>query len=220
MLAALIHDAGMLAVPTRDWLHGGPLDDCQRRTIEAHCRAGAEWVARLFPDDSAIPDAVAGHHEYLDGSGYPAGLREVQIPQLTRLLTVCDTYVAQCLDRPHRPARDPRTAIADTLLLAEQGKLDRSCAERLLHLSFYPAGTVVELADGQIGLVVATHQSSRDLSAPARPVLAILTNHQGELLPGPHFLDLVERQDQSIVRALSNGERRGLLGMRYPELVH
>ena len=59
--------------------------------------------------------------------------------------------------------RARRTALTDTLLLADRGALDRHCAERLLHLSFYPVGSVVELADGAVGLVVATHGGRREL---------------------------------------------------------
>ena len=65
--------------------------------------------------------------------------------------------------RPHRPATDPRTALTDCLLLAEQGLLDRDFTEYLLALGFYPVGTVVELTDGRLGVVAAAHSDRRDL---------------------------------------------------------
>lgn len=219
VLAALIHDVGMLRIPSESWLHAGPLDDSQRRMMESHCSYGAEAAARLFPDRPMLRDAVAGHHERLDGTGYPDGLREVQIAPLTRLLAVCDVYAALCVARLHRPAKDTRTAVADTLVLAEQSRLDAPCAERLLQLSFYPVGTVVELADGQTGIVTATHSCKQDLNAPARPVVALLTNRHGELLPHPQYVDLAQCEDRSIVRSLPVRERHELLGHRYPELV-
>ena len=55
--------------------------------------------------------------------------------------------------RPH----DPRTALTDTLLVAEHGRLDRDFTEYLLTLAFHPVGTVVELTDGRVGVVVANH---------------------------------------------------------------
>src|SRR5207302_2281552 len=118
-------------------------------------------------------------------TGYPDGRRELQLTALPRLLAVGDVYAALCCPRPHRPARETRTALTDTLLLAEQGALDRYHAERLLQLSFYPVGSVVELADGAVGVVVATHMSRRDLTTPARPVVALLTDSQGQRLPLP-----------------------------------
>jgi HD-GYP domain-containing protein (c-di-GMP phosphodiesterase class II) len=219
LVAALVHDVGMLSVPVDILTQAGPLDDGQRRRIEAHPRDGAEWLARLGERATLLVEAAAQHHERIDGTGYPAGLRETQLKPLVRLLAVCDIYTAMCSPRPHRPALETRTALTDTLLLAEQGQLDRYQAERLLSLSFYPAGTVVELADGAVGLVVATHSGRRDLDAPARPVLALLSDAQGQLLPTPVHLDLAECEGRSIVRSLPARERLELLGSRYPHLV-
>jgi hypothetical protein len=77
---------------------------------------------------------------------------------------------------------------------------------------------VVELADGAVALVVATH-GKRDLAAPARPVVALLTDPHGRPLPVPMHLDLAECEGRSILRGLPPGETRELLGRRYPEWV-
>jgi hypothetical protein len=219
VLAALVHDVGMLDVPAAVLYHPGPLNEEQRRLVEGHAHAGAALASRLLPSGPWLAEAVAMHHERLDGTGYPAGLRNLQLPALPRLLAVCDVYAALCAPRPHRPARETRTALTDTLLLAEQGALDRYQAERLLQLSFYPVGSVVELADGAVGVVVATPLARRDLTSPARPVLALLTDAQGRPLPLPQHLDLAQCESRSIVRSLSHAERRDLLGRRHPELV-
>lgn len=219
VLAALIHDVGMLSVPVELLRHPGPLDDEQRRIIEAHVRVGASLAARLLPSGNWLAEACGGHHERLDGTGYLDGQREYQIAPLTRLLAVCDTYAALCCPRPYRPARETRTALADTLLLAEQGLLDRHMAERLLHLSFYPVGSVVELADGAIGVVIAAHGDWRDLATPSRPVVNLLTDPQGRFLATPQTLDLAVCDGRSIVRSLTAEERYALLARRHPELL-
>ena len=159
----------------------------------------------------------SAHHERLDGTGYPDGLRDQQVTPLARFLAVADVFAALCADRPHRAARESRTALTDTLLLAEQGLLDRQCAELLLQLSFYPVGTAVELGDGAVGVVAATPGSWRDLNSPARPVVAVLLDAQGHRLPRPHHLDLVQCEHNSIVRSLSVKERRAVLGGPCPE---
>jgi hypothetical protein len=89
----------------------------------------------------------------------------------------------------------------------------------LLHLSFYPVGSVVELSDGAVGLVVATRQGRRDLNTPARPVVAVLTDAQGQVLPAPRHIDLAETEGPSILRGLPAAERRERLGRRYPDLA-
>jgi HD-GYP domain-containing protein (c-di-GMP phosphodiesterase class II) len=219
VLAALVHDVGMLIIPPESFLHGGPLDDDQRRAVEGHTLRGEIAARRLLPNGPWLADATLSHHERLDGTGYPNGRRDEQIGALPRLLAVCDVYAALCSARPHRPTRETRTALTDTLLLADNGALDRYHAERLLHLSFFPVGTVVELADGAVAIVVATHQIRRDLSTPARPVLAVLTDPQRQALPAPRHIDLAEAEGHSIVRSLSATERRAVLGKRFPELV-
>ncbi len=219
LLAALVHDVGMLRIAPEILACPKPLDANQRRILESHCHLGVRMAGPLLLDAPWLAEAIAGHHERLDGTGYPDGLRDFQIKPLTRLLAVCDVYAALCTRRPHRPACETRTALTDTLLLAEQGQLDRHYAECLLHLSFYPVGSVVELADGAVGVVVATPQPRRDLSSPARPVIALLMDTQGQPLPLPHHLDLAQCDSPSIVRTLSVAEGRELLGDRFPEWV-
>jgi HD domain len=217
VLAALLHDAGMVTIPAEAIAHPDRLSDAQRRAVEKHPQAGAELIAHQLPSAAALAEAVAAHHERLDGSGYPAGLTGPQIGPLARLLAVADVYAALGADRLHRQAVDPRTALTDTLMLAERGALDRAWAEKLLRLSFYPVGTVVELTDGSIGRVVATHQPRGDVQTPARPVVALVKDGRGEWLPAPHALDLSEAEGRAVVRALPALQRRRVLGERYPQ---
>lgn len=218
ILAALVHDVGMLNVPIEVLIRPDALENEQRRAMESHPWHGAEAAARLLPGEAWLVEAVAQHHEHLDGTGYPAGLTDRQIAPLARLLAVCDTYAALCAPRPYRPARETRAAMADTLLLAEEGLLDRSRGEQLLALSFYPTGSVVELADGSVGVVTAT-PNVVGMVPPDRPMLALLTDSQGRPLPFPRSLDLTRREDRSVVRSLTAEERRALLGNHYPEFV-
>ncbi|MBY0231277.1 MAG: hypothetical protein K2W96_18500, partial [Gemmataceae bacterium] len=170
----------------------------------AHPVSGVQHLAGLFRDSPAILDAVATHHERLDGTGYPDGMKDAHFKPLSRLLAVCDAYAAMCCPRPHRPARSTRTALADVLLLAEQGQLDRARAALLLKLSFYPVGTMVEMASGATGIVVAAPAAATD---PARPVVAVLTDAEGQALARPRHLDLSQTDAHGIVRPLSADER-------------
>lgn len=88
ILAALLHDVGMATLPADVVGKTGPLDDQQRRLMERHTQRGGELAARLAPGSAWLAEAAAGHHEHLDGTGYPAGLREGQIAPLVRLVAV------------------------------------------------------------------------------------------------------------------------------------
>ncbi|HKB35832.1 MAG TPA: hypothetical protein VKD72_05215, partial [Gemmataceae bacterium] len=81
----------------------------------------------------------------------------------------------------------------------------------------YPVGSVVELANGSVGVVIAVPVGRRELSAPARPVVAIITDANNRYLPAPRVVDLAQSESHSIVRSLSAPERRRVLDTRYPE---
>ncbi len=217
VIAALLHDVGMLRIPADVLDAKQALTDDQRRLVEAHPRHGSGLVAHRLPSFAPIVESIAAHHERLDGTGYPSGLKGDQIPPLARLLAAVDCYAAMCCPRPYREARDPRSALTDTLLFAEQNILDRFAAEHLLALSFYPVGNVVEMSDGAIGVVAANHHGRHELQLADRPVLNLLIDAHGGVLPSPIPANLAEIEAGSVIRTLSRDERARLLGRHYPQ---
>ncbi len=214
VMAGLVHDLGMLQIPPDILAQPGPFTDEQRRLVEQHTRVGAVLLSGLGQGAPWLMEVAAGHHERSDGTGYPAGLLEMQTPPLVRLVTVCDVFAALCAPRPYRAALEPRTALTDTLLLAEQGALDRFMAERLLQLSFYPVGSTVELSDGAVAIVVAPHPEKE----AGRPIVTLWSDAQGLPLPAPRLVNLAI-DSRTIVRLLPFSERRDLIGQQYPNLV-
>lgn len=217
VIAALLHDVGMLRLPPALLATNQLLKEDQIRLIEGHPRRSAELIANGLPSFAPIVEPIATHHERLDGTGYPSGLKGDQIPPLARLLAVADLYGAMCCPRPHREARDPRSALTDTLLYAEQNILDRFAAEKLLSLSFYPIGSVVELSDGAIGVVAANHPGRDELQLAGRPVLNLLIDQNGQIMPSPMSVDLATNEAGSVIRTLRRDERARLLGRHYPQ---
>jgi HD domain len=217
VVAVLLHDVGMLRVSVDLLASPEPLSETQKREVETHCRASAEIIANRLPDFGRLVEAIAAHHERLDGTGYPSGLKAEQVPPLARLIAAADVYASMCCSRPHRAAHDPRTALTDSLLCAEQNNLDRFAVEKLLALGLYPVGSIVEMSDGAIGVVAANHQGRQELHLASRPVLNLLIDPQGHLLPVPAPIDLAECEGRSVVRTLGADERARLLGRHYPE---
>jgi HD-GYP domain-containing protein (c-di-GMP phosphodiesterase class II) len=102
-LAGLLHDIGLLALPADLLAGSGPLDEQQRRMLHTHPEASAQILEPLSRVGVPV-SAVRAHHERLDGSGYPRGLRGRQVPVGAELLAVADCYAALLQDRPYRPA--------------------------------------------------------------------------------------------------------------------
>jgi len=119
----LISDPDMLALSVRK----GSLTPEERLEIESHVVHTREFLAVLPwpPELARVPEIAGAHHEKLDGSGYPAGLRGEEIPLASRVMTVCDIYDAlTAMDRPYKRAMSRETALEVLEDEARQGLLD------------------------------------------------------------------------------------------------
>jgi PAS domain S-box-containing protein/putative nucleotidyltransferase with HDIG domain len=102
--AALLHDVGKVSVPIEILACPGALSPVQTKLVEGHVQAGYEILSDMT-GPSPVAQIVLQHHERLDGSGYPAGLKGGDILLEARILAVADTAEAISSDRPYRPAR-------------------------------------------------------------------------------------------------------------------
>ena len=109
--AAMIYDAGFLGVDPELWT-ADTLSDEQKAEMRSHVDI-AEKYLDFVPKKywEVFDDASKKHHENMDGSGYPHGLKGDEIPQIARLIRVAETYVAMSSRRNYRQAMDKETAI-------------------------------------------------------------------------------------------------------------
>jgi len=110
--SALLHDIGKVAVPDAVLLKAGPLTAAERLAVQTHSRAGQAWRISC-PDLKALAEIVLSHHERLDGSGYPRGLKGRRIGAGARILAVADTYDAMRAGRPYAPPRSAAEALRE-----------------------------------------------------------------------------------------------------------
>jgi putative nucleotidyltransferase with HDIG domain len=101
-IAALLHDVGMLTVPETILNTPRRLEPQELTILREHPEHGAE-LTRVANFSPRVQDAIRSHHERADGTGYPDGLAGDAIPVASRILSVCDAFVALISDRPHRP---------------------------------------------------------------------------------------------------------------------
>ncbi|WP_282694289.1 HD-GYP domain-containing protein [Streptomyces sp. CC208A] len=110
--AGILHDVGKLGVPTRVLRKDGPLTPEERRIIELHPEYGHEMIRGIgFLGEAR--EAVLHHHERIDGSGYPYGLRGEEIPECARIVAVADAFDAMTSTRSYSRARPVATALAE-----------------------------------------------------------------------------------------------------------
>ncbi len=121
-LAAMFADIGLLAIPGAVLAVAGPLTEQTRELVRGHSDTSAEILEPLSRVGVPVA-AVRSHHERLDGSGYPRGLRGRQVPFGAQVLAVVDSYAAMVQPRPYRPPLAPEAALAELRHEVEGGRL-------------------------------------------------------------------------------------------------
>ncbi|SFZ77802.1 HD-GYP domain-containing protein [Chitinimonas taiwanensis] len=153
--AALTMNIGMHELHDALANQSGPLSALQQLIVTRHPTVGADRLAQLGVVDPLWLRAVLEHHEAVDGSGYPQGLRGEQVSAAAQLIGLADLFCARVGERGYRDADDARLVLRDVLI--ERGRLfdGLQAAWFIRALGVYPIGTVVLLANGEVGVVSA-----------------------------------------------------------------
>lgn len=112
--AALLHDLGKVGIRTEVLNKPGRLTDEEFEEIKHHSEYGYQ-IASFLNEDTAVLEAIRFHHERYDGKGYPQGLAKDDIPFLSAIIAVADTYDAMTSDRPYRKGLDRSIAREEIL---------------------------------------------------------------------------------------------------------
>ncbi len=111
-LLAVLHDIGKVGIRESVLQKPGPLTAEEWEEMKKHSEIGCR-IAQNTPELAAIAEYILCHHERWDGQGYPRGLKGEEIPLLSRILAVADTYDAMTSDRSYRKAMSREEAIAE-----------------------------------------------------------------------------------------------------------
>lgn len=168
-LAALTMNVGMLG--EHDVMHkqAAPLTPYQQQLIRHHPQAGMVLLRQAGIDDEAWLSCVLHHHENEDGTGYPGRRRGRHVPEPAKLVALADRYCARISQRKYRKPMAPNAALRDILLEGKTTLDSMPAAVLIRELGIYPAGTLVKLQNGEIGVV-----SRKGLNATAPCVTSVL----------------------------------------------
>ena len=203
-MGGLLHDLGKAQVPLEILNKPAPLEEEEFALMKRHSAWGEELALQGGVTDPQIRAVIRGHHERWSGSGYPDALRREEIPEAARITAVADVFDALTAERAYKRSLPSRDAM--NLILGDTGHHFDPNASRVLLTSFglYPPGSVVELSDRSIGVVVSS--GGEDL---IRPVVLVKVTSEGKPPPNPLFLDL-SRSDLRIRTYLGSGGKRDI----------
>lgn len=153
-LAGLLHDIGKMAVPAEILNKPGKLTDEEFVSIKEHPGAGYEMLLEAKGVGQIALDVCLHHHEKMDGTGYPKGLKGDQISLYAKMGAVCDVYDAITSNRPYKAGWCPAESLKKMSEWA-RGHFDETVFQAFVRsIGIYPVGTLVKLQSGRLGVVV------------------------------------------------------------------
>lgn len=185
--AGFLHDIGKSMVDPAILIKPTKLTAEEFDQIKRHSEYGKRILERSFPSDSLVVTGAMLHHERLDGSGYPGGLRGSEIPLIARIIAVADIYSAMICSRVYQKERDMLYVLQELDRLSF-GQIDPHVTQVFIrNMIPHFIGKTVILESGEQGVIVLTNASDF-----FRPLIKL----------DQQFVDLSRRRDLSISKIL------------------
>lgn len=154
-VAGLLHDVGKVAVADEILNKPGALSKGEMRSVRSHPAAGHRLLASSVGAPELALELCLRHHEKVDGTGYPGGLKGEALSLAARMGAICDVYDAVTSNRPYKTAWTPCEAL--TAMQKWNGHFDPALLDRFADsLGIYAVGTLVRLSTGELGIVVGS----------------------------------------------------------------
>ncbi|THF73132.1 HD-GYP domain-containing protein [Cohnella fermenti] len=198
-LGSLLFDVGMTRLPENIVKANRKLTDEERETVRQHTRIGYKVLSEIKSIPQQAARAALLHHERFDGHGYPFSFRGKDIPELAQLVGLADIYDALLSQRHYRDSY-PSNEAMEYLFAAGNYDFGMDVVQSFLkHVVVYPVSSLVELSNGQVGIV---EQTANRLAH--RPVIRIIQEANGEPIAKTYTVDLNENR-QLVIRRLIRG---------------
>jgi putative nucleotidyltransferase with HDIG domain len=177
-LGAILHDVGKMKVPEEILSKPGRLTAEEFQVIKAHAEDGFQLLRNIPTVPLIVAHCAYQHHERLNGSGYPRGLKDDDIHLFGRILGVADVFDAVTSNRVYRPAMLPHEGLE--ILYSGSGNLfDPKVVDAFRKaVAIYPIGLTVVLSDGRKGVVAAQNPGLSE-----RPIIRVLEENDQRVKP-------------------------------------
>jgi putative nucleotidyltransferase with HDIG domain len=193
-LGALFHDIGKSQIPDRVTKKSEPFTKAELSLIQQHSSMGVKLAKEIGMPASAVR-IIAQHHEYIDGSGFPAKLKNGEIDYLARIVAVANLYDNLCNPQNHIQIMTPYEALSH-MFAHQRSKCDPDILKLLIKsLGVYPPGSLVKLSNDIFGIVVSVNPSK-----PLRPY--VLLHAPDVPREAPLLVNLGEEAGLSITHCL------------------
>jgi putative nucleotidyltransferase with HDIG domain len=168
-LGGMLHDVGKMRIDDAILNKPGALTPEEFDIMKKHTTYGRDVLAALPTLEHAAVDVAYSHHERMDGRGYPRGLPSQQIPVFAKMVGVVDTYDAITSSRVYDKGRASMQALQ--IIHRNKGtQFDAELAVEFIRMiGVYPPGSIVELENDEVGIVVANQKTNK-----LRPIILLV----------------------------------------------
>ncbi|GAE92873.1 metal-dependent phosphohydrolase [Gracilibacillus boraciitolerans JCM 21714] len=182
-LGAVLHDMGKIFIPDEIINKPAKLSDTEFEIVKTHTDYGFEMLRNVHTIPFTVAHCAYQHHERLDGSGYPRGIKNEDIHPYAKIIGVADVFDAVTSNRVYRDAMLPHEGLE--ILYAGSGtQFDLHLVEMFKKtIAIYPNGLTVYLSDGKEGVVARQNQHILE-----RPIIRIVKDNGAKV--SPYDLDL------------------------------
>ncbi|GAA0116881.1 HD-GYP domain-containing protein [Clostridium senegalense] len=196
VIGSTLHDIGKVKVPINIIDKKGPLTKEEFDEIKKHPIYGGEAIKKSFNISNSALRVILEHHEKIDGSGYPYGLKDEQISIYSKITAVCDVFDALTSDRSYRKKFNPADAY-EMILSGSGTSFDKEVVKKFKNVfSIYPLGCRVKLSNGYSGFVVRQNQGF-----PDRPIIRVMCDNNEKMLGSYYEINLLKKTDVIIIGA-------------------
>jgi HD-GYP domain-containing protein (c-di-GMP phosphodiesterase class II) len=186
-MGGLLCDIGKIRLSNELLAQPGLLAQADWGLLRSHVAESCVIVEQTPGLSTNVIEMVAHHHERHDGSGYPRGLRGSEIPMFARIIGLIDSYDAMTSIRPHAVGRSPHQAVME-LYESRDRLFQAELVEQFIRTcGIYPTGSLVELSNGTVGVVMSVHSLKR-----LRPCVMLLLDDDKRPLADFRVVDLSE----------------------------
>jgi HD-GYP domain-containing protein (c-di-GMP phosphodiesterase class II) len=193
-VGSILHDIGKVMVPNHILKKPYQLTSEEFEEIKKHAYYGYEILKNTNGISMVASYIALGHHERIDGSGYPYQLKEENIHKAARIVAVSDVYDALTSDRIYRKKLMSHEVI-DYITSLGSHHFDQEVVDVFIrYIAYYPVGTAVILNTGEKGLV-----SKYNKKYPTRPTIRVVVGTDGKMLPKQKEIDLTQNLEYRII---------------------
>jgi HD-GYP domain-containing protein (c-di-GMP phosphodiesterase class II) len=210
-MIGMLADVGKIKLPRALLEKPGMLNPAEYGIIKEHVRLGLEALAQggSFPAEVAL--GIAQHHERLDGSGYPKGMKGNEISIYGRMAAIADSFSALITPRPYANPLAPQDALMSLYQWAGSSFHGPLVEQFVQGVGVFPVGSMVELSSGEVAVVLAQNRVRR-----LAPRVLLLTAPDKRPLPAPVEKNLLNqpRDGASVLLRIVRGLPSGAYGLK------